>query len=56
MAGKKVDWTANALVMVSDIYDYLEGQAGDDVASNYIDTLLEYGNSLDERSEHFSFC
>ena len=41
MEGKKVDWTANALAMVSDIYDYLEDQAGDDVASDYIDTLLE---------------
>jgi len=56
MAGKKVDWTANALVMVSDIYDYLEGQVGNDIASNYIDSLLEYGNSLEEKSEHYSFC
>lgn len=56
MAGKKVEWTANALAMVTDIYDYLEDQAGDDIASDYIDTLLEYGNSLDEKSEHFSFC
>ena len=50
MAGKKVEWTANALAMVTDIYDYLEDQAGDDIASDYIDTLLEYGNSLDEKS------
>lgn len=56
MAGKKVDWTANALAMVSDIYDYLEEKAGEDIASEYIDELLEYGNSLDEKSEHFSFC
>jgi plasmid stabilization system protein ParE len=56
MAGKKVDWTANALAMVADIYDYLEDQAGEDIASNYIDELLEYGNCLDEKSEHFSFC
>ena len=27
MAGKKVEWTANALAMVADIYDYLEEQA-----------------------------
>jgi plasmid stabilization system protein ParE len=56
MAGKKVDWTANALAMVSDIYDYLEDKAGEDMASEYIDELLEYGNNLDEKSEHFSFC
>lgn len=42
--------------MVADIYDYLEDQAGQDIASDYIDELLEYGNCLDEKSEHFSFC
>lgn len=56
MAGKKVEWTANALAMVADIYDYLEEQASDDIASDYIDDLLEFGNNLEEKSEHYSFC
>jgi plasmid stabilization system protein ParE len=56
MAGKQVNWTANALSMVSDIYDYLEDQAGSVVASDYIDDLLNFGNALDEKSEHYPFC
>ena len=53
---KYVNWTANALLMVSDIYDYLENVSGEDFASRYIDDLLEFGNHLNTESEHFSYC
>ena len=53
---KKVNWTANALALVADLYDYLEIQSGEDFASNYIDALLLFGNDLNTKSEHYSFC
>jgi hypothetical protein len=53
---KYVNWTANALLMVSDIYDYLENVSREDFASRYIDDLLEYGNTLNTKSEHFPYC
>lgn len=56
MAGKQVNWTANALAMVSDIYDYIESQAGESKASDYIDALLDFGNTLNEKSEHHAYC
>ncbi len=55
-AAKKVTWTATALAMVADLHDYLESQAGDEVAVAYIEDLLEFGNALEYKSEHFSFC
>lgn len=56
MAIRKVDWTANALAMVFDIFEYLEMKQGDSFASDYIDSLLEFGNSLDKKSEHHAYC
>lgn len=53
---KYVNWTANALLMVSDIYDYLESASGEDFASRYVDDLLEFGNHLNVKSEHYSYC
>jgi plasmid stabilization system protein ParE len=53
---KYVNWTANALLMVSDIYDYLENVSGEDFASHYVDDLLEFGNNLNTKSEHFPYC
>lgn len=55
-ATKNVNWTANALLMVSDIYDYLENVSGEDFASRYVDDVLEFGNSLNIKSEYFSYC
>jgi plasmid stabilization system protein ParE len=56
MAGKQVNWTANALANIYDIQEYLESQAGKFVASEYVDVLLEFGNSLDVKSEYHSYC
>ncbi len=53
---KKVNWTANALALIADIYDYLENQSGEMYASTYIDALLAFGNDLNARSEHYSYC
>jgi plasmid stabilization system protein ParE len=53
---KHVNWTANALLMVSDIYDYLENVSGEDFASRYVDDLLEFGNTLNTKSERFPYC
>lgn len=55
-AAKKVNWTANALALVAEIYDYLEIQSGEDFASTYIDALLTFGNELNTKSEHYSYC
>ena len=55
-SAKRVNWTANALLMVSDIFDYLENVSGEAFASGYVDDLLEFGNRLSVKSEHFSYC
>ncbi len=55
-SAKRVNWTANALLMVSDIFDYLESVSGEAFASDYVDDLLEFGNRLNTKSEHFSYC
>jgi len=54
--GKGVDWTANAALMLSDIYVYIESQSGTFVASEYLGELIEFGNHLATKSEHFSYC
>ena len=53
---KSVNWTANAALMLSDIYEYIESQSGDLVASEYMSELIEFGNRLSTKFEHFSFC
>lgn len=53
---KKINWTANALALVAEIYDYLENQSGEDFALAYIEDLLAFGNELDLKSEHYSYC
>ena len=42
--------------MLSDIYEYIESQSGDLVASEYMSELIEFGNRLSTKFEHFSFC
>jgi plasmid stabilization system protein ParE len=55
-AEKLVNWTANALSMVADIYDYLENISGEIFSSDYLDQLLAFGNELNVKSEHYSYC
>ena len=55
-AAKRVNWTANALAMVANIFDYFENQSGEHFASAYIDDLLTFGNDLSSKSLHFSYC
>jgi len=56
MASKQVNWTANALQMVFDIFDYICSQADEVKASDYVTDLMDFGNALNEKSEHYSFC
>jgi plasmid stabilization system protein ParE len=53
---KYVNWTAVALSMIADINDYLENISGEIFASDYIDDLLAFGNSLSQKSEYYSYC
>lgn len=52
---KSVEWTANAALMLSDIYEFIESQSGEFVASEYLGELIEFGNRLATKSEHFSY-
>lgn len=53
---KKVTWSANALLMVSELFDYLTETTTEYFADGYIDELLEFGESLAYKSEHYSYC
>jgi len=53
---KKVTWSANALLMVSELFDYLTETISEYFADGYIDELLEFGESLAYKSEHHSYC
>lgn len=53
---KKVNWSANALLMVADTYDYLVEQTGEVFADEFVDELLAFGEKLSTKSEHFSYC
>ncbi|MCB0533296.1 MAG: type II toxin-antitoxin system RelE/ParE family toxin [Lewinellaceae bacterium] len=55
-AEKAVNWTANALTLLADLYEFIESQSGDEFASNYVDDLLAFGNGLSTKSLHFSYC
>lgn len=54
-ASKKVNWSANALLMVSELFDYLTETTSKHFADGYIDELLEFGESLAYKSEHYSY-
>lgn len=53
---KKVNWSLNAMLMLGEPYDYLEEQMGDVKAQGYLDELMDFGNALDFKSTHHSFC
>ena len=53
---KKVNWSANALLMVADTYDFLVEQTGEDFADVFTQELLEFGERLSVKSEHFPYC
>jgi len=55
-ATKKVNWSLNAMLMLGELFDYLEEQIGDVKTIEYIDNLMDFGNTLDSESTHFSFC
>ncbi len=55
-ATKKVNWSLNAMLMLGELSDYLEEQIGDVKTIEYIDNLMDFGNALDSKSIHFSFC
>jgi plasmid stabilization system protein ParE len=53
---KKVNWAANALLMIADTYDYLVEQTGEDFADRFTGELLEFGERLSIKSEQFPYC
>ena len=53
---KKVNWSLNAMLMLGELYDYLEDQMGDVEAQAYLDELMNFGNALDTKSTQHSFC
>lgn len=53
---KKVNWTANALFMVTDIYEYLAEEASEQIASDYIDDMIAFGSSLNLHSTVYAYC
>ena len=55
-AAKKVNWSLNAMLMLGELYDFLEEQMGDSAATGYLDDLMDFGNALDFKSSRFSFC
>ncbi|HRI61246.1 MAG TPA: type II toxin-antitoxin system RelE/ParE family toxin [Saprospiraceae bacterium] len=53
---KKVNWSATALLMIADTYDYLVEQTGEYFADKFTQELLEFGERLSIKSEQFSYC
>lgn len=53
---KKVNWSANALLMVAETYDYLVEKTGEIFADEFTEELLAFGEKLSIKSEHFPFC
>lgn len=44
------------MLMVGELYDYLSEAMGDREADDYINQLMAFGNSLETKSTHHSFC
>lgn len=44
------------MLMPGELYDYLEEQIGDAKAQDYLDELMDFGNTLETGSTHHSFC
>lgn len=55
-APKTVNWSANALLMIADLYDYLLELSDDFSADDYVQELLDFGEQLSLKSEHYSYC
>ena len=53
---KKVNWSLNAMLMLGELYEYLEEQMGGFKADEYLDELMDFGNSLETKSTLHSFC
>lgn len=45
-APKTVNWSANALLMIADLYDYLLELSDDFSADDYVQELLDFGEQL----------
>ena len=55
-AAKKINWSLNAVLLLGELYDYLEEQLGELKTQDYLDELMDFGNTLDLKSTHHSFC
>jgi hypothetical protein len=53
---KNVNWSLNAMLMLGELYEFLEGQMGDLKATDYLNDLMDFGNSLEAKSTLHSFC
>jgi plasmid stabilization system protein ParE len=53
---KKVNWSLNAMLMLGELYEYLEEQLGSLKATDYLNDLMDFGNSLEVKSTRHSFC
>ncbi len=55
-AKKWVNWSLNAMLMVGELYDYLVEVMGEPKSDEYIEELMDFGNSLEIKSDFHSFC
>jgi plasmid stabilization system protein ParE len=55
-AALMVYWSANAARMLAELSDYLTDLMGQNAADDYLDALIDFGNELSIKAEHYSFC